>query len=151
MDNKQVIKTKILRIRSGSSYEDRVYDQTVFVEMPDGKVIDLFDHKMLCKQEMIGKIKNITISVSLANLRKVPDPIYDITPAASEGSAHKKSGGGHIFNGKLTYKDETYKEFIIDIGCGLISSDSHGHFNDFHIGDFLEIYAVRADLRDIQG
>ncbi|MDI6898193.1 hypothetical protein, partial [Methanocella conradii] len=138
------------RIRSGAGYQDRVYDQNVFVEMPDGKVIDLFDHKMLCNQEMIGKIKNITISVSLANLRKVTGPIYNVIPAETESFAHKKSGCGHIFNGKLIDKDEKYKEFIIDIGCGLIYSDSHGHFNDFQIGDFLEIYAVRADLRDIQ-
>jgi hypothetical protein len=141
------IEAKIIRLKPGAAYMDKIYDQSVYLELPDGKIIDIFDHMMICTPEMVGNIKKITILVTLVFIKKIIKEIYEIIPA--KDSNKKPSGNGHIFIGKIVSKDEKYKDIIVDVGYGLILSDTDGKFNEFQVGDFVEIYSVRADLEKI--
>jgi hypothetical protein len=144
------ITVKIIGIEPGACYERRVYDQYVFLELPDGKIIDVFDDRMICKPDMLSSIKKVTILVALVIIEKMAEPIYDIIPAVYDRIRYSPRGNGHIFYGKIESKDEKYKDLIVNVGYGSVLSDTQGQFDDFQIGDFVKIYSVRADLDNIR-
>ncbi|MDJ1423745.1 MAG: hypothetical protein M5U10_17765 [Candidatus Methanoperedens sp.] len=54
------LKAKIIGIEPGAGYMDAIYDQTVIIELPDGKQMGLFDSVVMkATRDMIGKSKNI--------------------------------------------------------------------------------------------
>lgn len=140
------VNAKIISMEPGSKYEGRVYDQYVYLELPDGKIIDVFDDKMLCKPEMTGKIKMIALLAAIVRIKRSLEPIFNVIPAVGDKARHTPSGHGHIFYGKIEGKDEKNHELIINVKYGSIYSDANDQFNDLYVGSFVEIYSVRTDL-----
>ena len=143
------LKARVVKIESGSVYEDKIYDQYVFIELSDGKILDLFDSNMIANPHMIHKVKDITISVSIANVEKLSNPKFGIVPY-EKYAEYKPSGHGHTFYGKLEEINEKNCEFVVDTGSGkILVTPEIKQLNEFIIGDFLRVLAVRADLDNI--
>jgi hypothetical protein len=144
------IVVKLLEIRPGAGYEGRVYDQYVVMELPDGKIIDVFDPTMICRPEQLGSVKKVTIYASLVKIVKVSNrQIFGITPSGAGRTPNLRGGHGHIFRGEIDGKVERSRQLIVNIGYGRIYSDARGCYEDFEVGESVEIYGVRADLDKI--
>lgn len=152
------IKAKIIRIEPGTYGEGKVYDQYVFIELPNQKMMDLFDHKMVCSQEMIGKIKHIVIDVPLSIIEKISESQKKIIP---NHRTDRPTGQGHIFYGevkKFGLDEEEYLKAgfysgenvsVLDVGIGVILFGIEKDHPKFQVGDYLKVLSVRADLSNI--
>ncbi|MDJ1423744.1 MAG: hypothetical protein M5U10_17760 [Candidatus Methanoperedens sp.] len=144
------LKAKIVKIEPSSGYEGKIYDQYVFIELPDGKILDIFDFQMIANPQMVNKVKNITISVSLASVEKLSKPKFGIVPYEMYAE-YKPSGHGHAFYGKIEEIDEKKCEIVVDTGAGkVLVTPERNQLEEFSTGDFLRVLAVRADLISIQ-
>lgn len=138
---------RIVKIESGAGYEDRIYDQYVFLQLLDGTIFDVFDFKVLANPEMINKIKNTTISVSLASISKLSHKKFGVDPSQD---IELPTGSGHVFYGKIEEIDEKDYELTVNVGIGtvLVTPDI-GELKKYNLGDFVRVLAVRADLDKI--
>ena len=147
---KPTLKAKIVKIEEGTSYEEKTYDQYIFLELSNGMVIDVFDYTMLTKDNFINKIKTVTISVFLATIKKLKTPKYGVAPLSKKHYERETArGNGFTFYGQIEEIQKKNDEFVVDIGVGKIFV-TPDVLTDFKIGDFLSIYSVRTDLHDIQ-
>lgn len=146
------MKAKVVNIEPSTVGEGRIYDQYVFLQLPDGKVFDVFDFNVLTKPEMVGKIKNVTVAVSLASISKMSHEKYGLDPS---DNIENPTGKGHVFYGKVKEVDEGRNELTVDIGTGkiLVSPDVHEpdihDIQNYSPGDFIRVLAVRADLYSV--
>ncbi|MDQ1254216.1 MAG: hypothetical protein QG646_3442 [Euryarchaeota archaeon] len=146
------MKAKVVNIEPSTVGEGRIYDQYVFLQLPDGKIFDVFDLDVLTKPEMIDKVKKVTISVSLASISKLSHEKYGLDPAIN---IEIPTGNGHVFYGKVEEVDERRNKLIVNIGTGkiLVSPDIHEpdihEIQNYSLGDFVRVLAVRADLYNI--
>jgi len=141
------LKGKVMKIKEGAGYEDKVYDQCVFIELPDGKVIDLFDSEMLVHPDMIGKVIDVTIDVFISRIEKLPEPKYGIEAALTKEGEYKKRGYGHVFSGKIEDIDKSNAKLILDTNIGeILVTPNKEEYNSFQIGDFVKVFASRTDL-----
>ena len=147
MDNVSV-KGKVIKIEPGAYYEGRTYDQYVFFEVAPGKIIDIFDFKMLLHPEWVGKDVSLTLLMFLSDIESIADEIYDIYPNPDE---HRDpTSGGHCFSGRITAIDDNHKKLVVDIGVGSIVVDPSALLQwSFSIGEFIRICPSRVDLRAV--
>ena len=146
---KPILKAKIVGRLPGATYKGRTYDQTIFFELSNGVVINLFDSMMIVKENMFNKIKNITASVFLSTIKKLDEPKYEIK--LDTNSKTTLSGSGYKICGRIEEITKKHPRFIVDIGVGKIDvTPDDGVFKKFNVGDFLEIDTHRFDLEDIQ-
>ncbi len=143
---KPAIKGKIIKSEPDSEYEGRVYDQFVFFELQDGVTILLEDHRMFVKDEMIGKVKTIRITLFLPQIVKIPEEKY----AVNSGAEHLPCRRISSFYGKLIEANGKWDRLIVDIGSGFIEVDVLGSESEsLKIGDFLKMDVYRIDLNEI--
>lgn len=142
-----IMRIKIVKIKPSTVGEGRIYDQYVFLQLPDGTIFDVFDFKVLANPEMINKIKNTTISVSLASISKLSPEKFGVDPSQD---VDLPTGSGHVFYGKIEEIDEKHYELTVDVGMGtvLVTPDL-GELKKYNLGDFVRVLAVRVDLDKI--
>jgi len=141
------VKAKIIKIEEGSGYEGKVHDQDVFVELSNGKIIGLFDHKMLISRNMLNNIMDITIDVIFATVEKLSKPKYYVEAAMDKKDEYNDPSFGHIFFGKIEEMNDEHHELFVDIGVGKIMvSPGQKEYTSFQIGDFVKVLASRTDL-----
>ena len=146
-----VLKGKVLKIREGAGYEDKIYDQCVFIELPDGKVVDLFDYDMLVRPDMLDKVVDVTIDVFIPSIEKLSEPKYGIEPALTRGGDYKKTGYGHVFFGQIKDIGRVNHKLTLDIGIGnIFASAGCENLNDFQVGEFVKVFSTRSDLYHVQ-
>lgn len=144
------LKARIVKIEPGAGYEDKTYNQRVYIELLNGQIFDVFDYKMIANSQMIGKVKDITISVYIAIIEKLSDPKFGIVPYENN-IEYKQSGNGHVFYGKIEEVDEKYCDLVVDTGVGRIfASPREDQLKELNIGDFVCVFAVCAGLYGIQ-
>jgi|LGVE01.1.fsa_nt_gb hypothetical protein len=144
------IKARIVKIEPGAGYEDKIYDQYVYIDLLNDKILDIFDHQMIANPQMISKVKDIAIFVSIAVIEKLSEPKFGIVPYEKSIEC-LPSGHGHAFYGKIEKIDKKKCELIVDTGVGRILTISEpDQLKELNIGDFLRVFAVRADLDCIQ-
>lgn len=150
MDNVSV-KGKIIKIEPGARYEGRTYDQHVFFEVAPGKIIDIFDFKMLLQPEWVGKEVSVNLLLFLSRVERIADEIYDICPNPNVPNSTEY----HCFSGRITAIDDNHKELVIDIGVGSVLVDlvDDRPFEKwaFSIGEFIRSCPSRVDLVDVIG
>jgi hypothetical protein len=142
------VRAKIVKMEDGSGYEGKVYDQYVFIELSDGKIIGLFDPDMSASPDLLNKVKDITVDAILAFVDKVPEPKFGVeSPISEEGKYHPPSSG-HVFFGKIEKIYGEHYNQIVDIGVGkiMVSPIQIEKHKSFKIGDFVKIFGSRADL-----
>ena len=141
------LSAKVTRIKPESQYDGKIYDQTVFVELSDGTIIDIFDSKMLCGPQMIGMIKKVTINVDIGDIERI-EPRFGISPSYI---INKPSGQGHKFYGQIEDVDVVHSEIIVNIGEGkILAMPARSQIKELHIGEFVSIFSVRTVLEKIQ-
>lgn len=152
------IKAKIIGIEPGTYDKDKVYDQYVFIKLPNQKTMDLFDHKMVCSREMIGETRSVVIDVPLSRLEKISESRKEIIPVPKTDNP---TGQGHIFYGivkKFSLDEEEYLKagfysgeniVVLDVGVGEILFSPEEDHPKFQVGDYLKVLAVRTDLSNV--
>lgn len=142
------VKGKVIKIEQGAYYEGRTYDQHVFFEAAPGKIIDIFDWKMLLQPEWVGKEVSVNLLLFLSKVERIADEIYDICPNPNVPNSTEY----HCFSGRITAIDDNHKELVVDIGVGSIVVDPSAPLKwSFSIGDFIRSCPSRVDLRDVIG
>lgn len=153
---RKFLEAKITGIEPGAGYMDALYDQTVLIELPDGKQIGLFDSVIMkATPDMIGKNKNIVILVPVSNIKKIHKTEPRIEPSYLKPLSYK----GHVYYGKIEkigVKDEWHNEFkyknlvSVNVGVGEILVDfDKERLKMIEAGDYVQIYALRTDLNKI--
>ena len=143
------LKARIVKIKPGAGYEDKTYDQCVYIELLNGQIFDVFDGEMVANPQMIGKVKDITISVCIAATYKLSETKFGIVPH-EQYREYKQSGQGHVFYGKIKEVDEKYCNLVVDTGVGRIFvTPERDQLKELNIGDFVRVFAVRVDLDKI--
>jgi hypothetical protein len=141
------VRAKIIKMEDGSGYEGKVYDQYVFIELSDGKIIGLFDPDMTASPDLLNKVKDITIDVIFANVEKLPETKYDVEPALVEEGKYHKTGFGHIFSGRIQEKNDESHRLFVDIGIGIIMvAPGQDKYKAFQVGEFVKVFTSRTDL-----
>lgn len=147
---KPTLKARIVKIEPGAGYEDKTYDQRVYIDLSNGQIFDVFDGKMIANSQMIGKVKDITISVYIAIIEKLSKTKFGIVPH-EKNIEYKQSGNGHVFYGKIEEVDEKYCNLVVDTGVGrILATPERDQLKDLNIGDFVRVFAVCAGLHGIQ-
>ena len=145
MDNVSV-KGRVIKIEPGAQHEGRTYTQHVFFEVSPGKIIDIFDWKMLLRPEWVGKDVSLTLLMFLSYIEGITDEIYDIYPNPNVPNSTEY----HCFSGRITAIDDNHKELVVDIGVGSIVVDPSPLVKWlFSIGEFIRICPSRVDLVDV--
>lgn len=141
------VRAKIVKMEDGAGYEGKVYDQYVFIELSNVKVISLFDGDMSSSHDLLSKIRDITIDVIFATVEKLSEPKYGVEPFVPEQGKHYTPGFGHIFFGKIEEMCDRHHRLSVDIGVGKIMvSPGQQEYKTFQVGDFVKILTSRADL-----
>lgn len=141
------VRAKIVKMEDGAGYEGKVYDQYVFIELSNVKVISLFDGDMSASHDLLSKIRDITIDVIFATVEKLSEPKYGVEPFVPEQGKHYTPGFGHIFFGKIEEMCDRHHRLSVDIGVGKIMvSPGQQEYKTFQVGDFVKILTSRADL-----
>ncbi len=136
-------KAKILKNIPTTVYEGQVYDQTVYVELQDGTIIHLFDDiQMRSKDEMVGTIRTLGVSVYCARFERLASPAKGVhsryrSPDDKVGIEKEPI----VFFGDIVAIDTVHPAFTVDIGMGTIDADICGEelpsFPDYRIGDYI--------------
>jgi hypothetical protein len=143
------IAARIVKIEPGAGYENKIYDQYVYIDLLNDKILDIFDHQMIANPQMISKVKDIAIFVSIAVIEKLSEPKFGIVPYEKSREC-LPSGHGHAFYGKIEKIDGKKCELIVDTGVGRILTISEpDQLKELNIGDFVRVFAVRVDLDKI--
>ncbi|MCK9278545.1 MAG: hypothetical protein PHX88_12310 [Methanoculleus horonobensis] len=146
------MKAEILRnipVMLGENGE--VYEQTVFVELRDGTIIDLFDADGSSRDEMVGTIKTVGIQAFGAHIEKLSLPKKDVKSIyRSPDDVISMDQEPTLFFGEIVDIDKNYSTFYIDIGTGTVGVDlrksEYDSFPDYKIGDYISIQGLRYDL-----
>ncbi|MEA3294818.1 MAG: hypothetical protein U9P81_07585 [Euryarchaeota archaeon] len=143
------LKARIVKIEPGAGYEDKIYDQYVYIELLNGQILDVFDYEMIANSQMIGKVKDITISASIGTIVKLSETKFGIVPH-KENIEYEPSGHGHVFYGKIEEVDEKYCDLVVDTGVGgILATPRRDQLKDLNIGDFVRVFGNRTDLDGI--
>lgn len=128
-----------------------VYEQTVFIELRDGTIIDLFDADGSSRDEMVGTIKTVGIQAFGAHIEKLSLPKKDVKSMyRSPDDFISIDKEPTLFFGEIVDIDKNYSTFYIDIGTGTVGVDlrksEYNSFPDYKIGDYISIQGLRYDL-----
>ncbi|AKB73459.1 hypothetical protein MSLAZ_0198 [Methanosarcina lacustris Z-7289] len=145
------LKGKVIKIKEGAGYEGKVYDQCVFIELANRKVVDLFDYDMLVHPDILDKVMDVTIDVFIPGIEKLAEPKYGVEPALTREGDYKKTGYGHVFFGQIKDVGRVNHKLILDIGIGdIFASPGCENLNDFQVGEFVRVFSTRSDLYHVQ-
>lgn len=153
---RKFMKAKIIGIEPSAGYMDAIYEQTVKIELPSGKLMGLFDSLPKASSELVGKTKNIVILTFVPKIEKILKTKPIIEPFPEKPLDWKN----HIFYGiieQVGIKDVwhegkfEYNNLVsVYVGEGniLVEFDKKT-LNVIKKGDYIKVSALRSDLLDI--
>jgi hypothetical protein len=87
----RISEAKIIGIESDARYMGAVYEQTVKIELPNGKQMGLFDSLPKVSSEDVGKTKNIVILAFITKIEKISKTEPRIEPSPRKTLRLEKS------------------------------------------------------------
>lgn len=138
------LKAKIFPPIPDAVYENRVYTQTAVLELPDGKILYAFDHRMLVKQPMIGSVREVVLLCFLSEIDRLDEPAFGIIP-----NPEYDNWRSHTFLGIIEGAETKPGHISVNTGYGKVIADLHKTSGDLGIGDFVRVVAGRLDLNAI--
>lgn len=151
-------KGKIIGTRPWASGQDDndVIEQIVIVETPDQRFGILDGFVMQVKPEAVGKVKDISIIVPVAKVKKIRDEKPGLEPSGANALGYK----GHIYYGKVIavgikdiWHHEPGYQYLICVDVGftdiLVDLDKET-IQTIKVGDFIEVNASMTTLLRIK-
>ena len=139
---------KILKLSPGATYQGKRYDQNVFFELEDHRVLKLFDQKLICTPHAVGKKIKLKISTL--------DSAYPEKHKTRKIRQREKKiviDKGYDIFGEVMDKTQidkgNFEEYCLDVGVGFVFLSEKK--NAFNIGDYAYAHASRLDIDKILG
>jgi len=135
------------RVVKVQSYEDDegIFEQNVFLEMPAGAILKIFDPDILINKEMIGKLITITIAAFLPQIEKMHE--QKCSAQSDYSSSNNPKWIPMHFEGRIEDFNDNRDKFILNFGTGLMEVDIHAfQAEGFTVGDFVKFDVYRIDL-----
>lgn len=131
--------------------DGEIFEQYTFIELLNGAIIRLFDYKILAQESIVGQTKNMVISAFIPEIEKNLSRKFFVESCIKSIDQNNLKCDHFIFSGSLVGFDETWKNPIMDIGCGRILISAHkSQLEGIETGDFLTVTARRIDLEVIE-
>lgn len=131
-------------------YEDEegIFEQNVFIEMPEGTILKIFDPEIIVKKDMVGKTGEITVAAFLPQIQRSTEQKYYVKSDYS--LINNKNWKPMYFEGKIEEFNEKRDQFILDFGTGLMNVDIHEFQGEgYKAGDFVYFNIYRIDLKSL--
>ncbi|MBN1432881.1 MAG: hypothetical protein JW931_08935 [Methanomicrobiaceae archaeon] len=144
---------KIIKKEPDAVYMGLTYGLYDTIEFSNGELGVIFDPAMHCKDEMIGKIKKITLGMLLYKVEKIEKPEKKVTGDKNSSGLDIKGQVEEI----IPFDDpKKGMDVIVDFGVGKIAFDidlylhyeKYGHLS-LNVGDYIHA-SGRVDLMSIE-
>lgn len=145
------VPVRILDMKPDAEYMEKAYTQLVLVEFANGVQALVFDDDMLCKPEMVGKNRKITLAMLVDSLEKIRTRDQSAVPDSSRPSLGINGRIEEIIIPDDPKDAERWHDAILDFGVGkiLIEIDKKYFRLLLKEGDYVYVNG-RVDLRDIE-
>lgn len=148
---KTEVPVRILDVRPDAEYLKKTYTQLVRVEFANGLQTLVFDDDLLCKAEMVGKTKEITLAMLVNSLEKIEYVDKCADPDITGPSLGIRGLIEEIIIPDDPKDAERWHHALIDFGVGkvLIEIDKTDFRHQLQEGDYVHVDG-RVDVYDIE-
>lgn len=151
-------KCKIISATPFTEYENRVFEQITVIELPNGLKFGLFDNGMQIKPNMIGKEKDIAVSVLpyRDGIKVLSKSTQKVVPSQTDPyhyEDHKYYGQVEKVDVKDIWHPAPSYRHLACINAGLMNilvSFDELTSNNIKEGDYIEIRGLMSFLKDVK-
>jgi hypothetical protein len=156
--NEKKFHAKIIKVKSYADEFGKIFEQEILVESKKGDIFWIFDPKIICDNQIEGRIAilefNVWQSAARINIFKSDAKQKKIVPPEN---LYKQNYPNYstVFYGEIVGKKHeanSNRQFTVDVGSGIIGVLVYEtEYNSFLVGDYIMIEGNIVHLSAIDG
>lgn len=144
---KPIIYGKIVKIKPDSVYENKVFDQIVWLELQDGSILRVEDSRMRINEKMLNQTKKMTLVVFLPSIVKINEQKFLVVTNIKNINEENNLPKYQEIYGKVEWIDQDRITLYLNLGIGSVEVSVHPfEIKGIEIGDFVKTDGYRIDL-----